>query len=130
MMLIGLNVISGSCISKLIGRKFTFFLCYHFPSIPLFSLWLKTFTFTWPACVNHNSHLCQIFFCYTCERKKTSKMIQTEIFSQYFLSAKNPPKSAENLKPFSVNFSKSTKCMSYLRFVFYIRPLKILQSTF
>ena len=31
-MLIGLNVISGSCISKLIGRKFTSFvqLCFHF----------------------------------------------------------------------------------------------------
>ena len=41
-MLIGLNVISGSCISKLIGGKFTSFLHYHFLSMPLFSLRLKT----------------------------------------------------------------------------------------
>ena len=41
-MLIGLNVISGSCVSKLIGQKFTSFLCCHFLSMPLFSLQLKT----------------------------------------------------------------------------------------
>ena len=41
-MLIGLNVISGSCISKLIGQKFI--------SMPLFSLWLKTCCFT---CFTH-----------------------------------------------------------------------------
>jgi len=48
-------------------------------------------------------------------------------FSQYFLSH---PKSAENLKAFSINFSKSEKCMSYIRFTSYVRPLKILQRTF
>ena len=41
-MLIGLNVISGSCISKLIGQKFTSFLRCHFLPLPLFSLRLKT----------------------------------------------------------------------------------------
>ena len=36
-MLISLNVISGSCISKLIGQKFTFFLRCHFLStLPAF----------------------------------------------------------------------------------------------
>ena len=41
-MLIGLNVISSSCVSKLSGQKFTSFLCCHFLSMPLFSLQLKT----------------------------------------------------------------------------------------
>ena len=36
-MLIGLNVISGSCISKLIGRKFTSFLSCHFLSTSVFT---------------------------------------------------------------------------------------------
>ena len=39
---IGLHVISGSCILKLTGQKFTSFLCCYFLSMPLFSLWLKT----------------------------------------------------------------------------------------
>jgi len=41
-----------------------------------------------------------------------------------------PPKLAENLKTFPINFSKGAKYMSYIRFMFYIRPLKILQHTF
>ena len=45
MMLIGLDVISGSCISKLIGWKFTSFVSCHFLSTPLFSLHLKTCCF-------------------------------------------------------------------------------------
>ena len=46
-MLIGLNVVSGSCISKLIGGKFSSFLilCCHFFSMPLFLLQLKTCCF-------------------------------------------------------------------------------------
>ena len=39
-MLIGLNVISGSCISKLIGLKFASFISCHFLSKPLLSLLL------------------------------------------------------------------------------------------
>ena len=46
-MLIGLNVISGSCISKLIGRKFTSVLSCHFLSTPWFSLGWKHVAFTW-----------------------------------------------------------------------------------
>ena len=41
-MLTGLNVISSTCISKLIGRKITSFLRCHFLNTPLFSLRLKT----------------------------------------------------------------------------------------
>ena len=44
MMLIGLNIISGSCILKLIGWKFTSFLhlCFHFSR--------KHVAFTWFTC--------------------------------------------------------------------------------
>ena len=41
-----------------------------------------------------------------------------------------PPRVAENLKAFSINFWKSAKCMSYIRFMLYVRPLKILQCAF
>ena len=41
-MLIGLNVVSSSCISKQIGRKFTSFLRWHFLSTPWFLHQLKT----------------------------------------------------------------------------------------
>ena len=51
-MLIGLNVISSSCISKLIGCKFTSFLSCHFLSMPLFSLWLK-------ACCFYLAYMCE-----------------------------------------------------------------------
>ena len=54
-MLTGLNVVSGSCISKLIGWKFSSFLILscHFLSKPLFSFWMKnvSFSFTWLSCV-------------------------------------------------------------------------------
>ena len=40
--LIGLHVISGSCILKLTGQKFTSFLWCYFLSMPSFLLWLKT----------------------------------------------------------------------------------------
>ena len=45
------NIISGSCISKPSGQKFTSFLrCYFFP-MPMFSLQLAfTFAFTWLTC--------------------------------------------------------------------------------
>ena len=43
-MLIGLNVISGSCVSKQIGQKFSSFLCCHFLS--MLSLPFYVFVFT------------------------------------------------------------------------------------
>ena len=60
-MLIGLNVISGSCIPKLIGRKFTSFVSCHFLSTPLFSLQLKTCYF-------------YLAYSYTCEEALGSKV--------------------------------------------------------
>ena len=52
-MLTGLNVVSGSCISKLIGWKFSSFLILscHFLSKPLFSFRMKNVSFTWLSCV-------------------------------------------------------------------------------
>ena len=51
-MLIGLNVISSSSISKLTGQKVASFLSHHFLFTPLFSLQLKT---------------CCFYLAYTCE---------------------------------------------------------------
>ena len=75
-MLIGLNVISGSCILKLIGQKFTSFLCYHFFLRHMFSLWLKT---------------CHFYLAYTCEEALSSKaVLLIEILSEW-----NPVKKSE-----------------------------------
>ena len=60
-MLIGLNVISGSCIAELFGQTFTSFLSCYFLSMPLFSLQLKT---------------CHFYLAYTCEEALGSKVKQ------------------------------------------------------
>ena len=52
-MLIGLNVISGSCISKLIGRKFTSFLSLTFYTF-VFTV-VEKVTFTLLTCVKKHS---------------------------------------------------------------------------
>ena len=57
--LIGLNVISGSCISKLIDQKFIFFLSCHFCSTPLISLRLNT---------------CRFYLAYMCKEALSNKV--------------------------------------------------------
>ena len=39
-----------------------------------------------------------------------------------------PPKSAKHLKKISINFPKGTKCMWYVRFMLYVRPLKNIKT--
>ena len=79
-MLTGLNVIASSCISKLIGQKFTSFLHCHFLSTPLFSLWLKT---------------CRFYLAYTCKEVLSSKpaisKLQSVFHKQLTSNIYSPP---------------------------------------